>query len=196
MAQIVSDTPGRLRVRLLEERRHQQFMQEIEARAARHDGVSRVRTNAGTGSVTISYDPTRQRLEEVLAMLADLGVVAQSVMTEEPPQIAPRGASTTAETILDALDDLDRRLSELTGRKVDLKLAFPLSLGALGVYQLVRNGLQLDRVPAYVLLWYAFDSFYKLHVNTRPTTPLSPQRPAFSVGSSQVASPSQAGGRA
>ncbi len=71
--------------------------------------------------------------------------------------------SSTAQGIIGALDDLDRRLSQLTGHPIDLKVLFPFSLGAIGAWQLARHGWGIEEVPAYVLLWYAFDSFYKLH---------------------------------
>jgi hypothetical protein len=31
------------------------------------------------------------------------------------------------------------------------------------VWQLATRGLGMTEVPAYVLLWYAFDSFWKFH---------------------------------
>lgn len=44
-----------------------------------------------------------------------------------------------------------------------LKLLFPLALAGVGLRQWVTQGLGLAQVPAYVLLWYAFDSFWKFH---------------------------------
>jgi hypothetical protein len=31
------------------------------------------------------------------------------------------------------------------------------------VAKILRDGWQWGEIPAYVLLWYAFDAFYKLH---------------------------------
>jgi hypothetical protein len=65
--------------------------------------------------------------------------------------------------VVDTVNDLDQRLSRLTGRKVDLKLLFPVALGAIGVRSAIANGVGLTEVPAYILIWYAFDAFWKFH---------------------------------
>jgi hypothetical protein len=46
---------------------------------------------------------------------------------------------------------------------VDLRFLFPLSLSLLALRQLLVKGWQLELIPWYVLAWYAFDSFIKLH---------------------------------
>src|SRR5262249_37441456 len=56
-----------------------------------------------------------------------------------------------------------RCFSRARGRTVDLKLLFRVALGAVGLRQFFTAGLGIAEVPAYVLLWYAFDAFYKLH---------------------------------
>jgi hypothetical protein len=77
------------------------------------------------------------------------------------PKTCRNSASATG--ILDAVTDLDHRISELTGGKVDLKVLVPAGLGLMALRQVALNGLGLGQVPGYVLLWYTFDSFYKLH---------------------------------
>jgi len=61
------------------------------------------------------------------------------------------------------LTDLDQRLSKATNGKFDIKLLVPTGLGLLALRQIAINGFGLGTVPGYVLLWYTFDSFYKLH---------------------------------
>lgn len=163
MAQIMSDTPGRLRVRVRRDRRHQGFMEHLRTGIDGRDGIDGVRTNAATGSVTVRYDWQQLDGSDVLALLSDLGVVAGQLVEGPEAELPSGDTSTAAAGIMGSLDDLDRRLSKLTGRTVDLKLLFPLGLGAIGVYKLLNDGFQFEELPAYVLLWYAFDSFYKLH---------------------------------
>jgi hypothetical protein len=93
-------------------------------------------------------------------ILRDLGVLVEEVV--ELPESGP-GSSATSTRIVNAVTDLDRQLSALTGRRVDLKLLFPLTLAGVGLWRAATSGLGLGEVPAYVLLWYAFDSFWKFH---------------------------------
>ena len=53
--------------------------------------------------------------------------------------------------MLDALTDLDHRISRLTGGKLDLKLLVPVGLGLLAMRQVALNGFGLAQVPGYVL---------------------------------------------
>jgi hypothetical protein len=106
-------------------------------------------------------------------LLWDAGLVARELLgaadipgdlgraVSTSPSSAPHSA--TATSLLDALTDLDRRLSKLTNGKLDVKLLVPTGLGLLAIRQIAMNGLGLSQVPGYVLLWYTFDSFYKLH---------------------------------
>ncbi|HLH22094.1 MAG TPA: heavy metal-associated domain-containing protein [Chloroflexota bacterium] len=168
-AHIVSHVPGRLRVRVRKGQRHPRVLHRIETQLAEQPGVRAVAVNAGTGSVMVQYNPRALSTESLLDLLHDVGVVAHSIFSDEEidlssaDQTGAAGHSETAQSIIGALDRLDRRLSTLTGQKLDLKVLFPLGLGALGVRQLAVGGWGLAEIPAFVLLWYAFDSFYKLH---------------------------------
>src|SRR5205807_541067 len=76
--------------------------------------------------------------------------------------------------LIDAVERLDSDLARLTGRRIDLKLIFPAGLFALAIRQIATNGLGISQVPGYVLLWYAFDSFWKFH--REPPHPNRPKR--------------------
>jgi hypothetical protein len=170
--QIVSHTAGRIRVRLHQELRKDAVLGELQQRLLGQSGVAAVTTNTRTGSVLVRYDHHRLSRADLLACLHDIGVIARDIGgAEEIPEdlalaqggseVAPH--SSTAASLMDALADLDRRVSDLTGGKLDVKLLFPLGLGVMALRQVSLNGLGLAEVPGYVLLWYAFDSFYKLH---------------------------------
>jgi hypothetical protein len=139
-------------------------MRMVQERLEAQPGTQRVEVNDRTGSVLINYDPHAQSHTSLLHVLHDLGIAAVETargLDLDVPEIG--GHTQTSQTIVDTLSDLDRQIAALTGRKVDLKLLFPATLGAIGVWQAIRNGLGLTQVPAYVLLWYAFDSFWKFH---------------------------------
>ena len=159
---VISHTPGRLRVRVPPAGRDGQLAR-LQAGLADHPGIAAVETNAATGSVLVRYDPGVHSRTSAIRLLQAVGLeVAEGVATVATA--LPLGANSAgANSIITVLDDFDRRISRATAGRVDLKLLFPLGLGAIGVRQLLRVGLGLAEVPAYVLLWYAFDSFYKLH---------------------------------
>jgi hypothetical protein len=182
-----------VRIRLDPAHRQNAVLGPLAQRLLGQHGVSAVAMNARTGSVLVNYDHQRLPFDELLDVCHDVGLIVHDVLDdgvfgdeEEQPQlvgVAPEvGHSSTASTVMDALTDLDQRLSRLTGGRIDVKLLFPIGLGVLGVRQIALGGLGLAEVPAYVLLWYAFDAFYKLHqrrtaqlVETVPAEPTTGQ---------------------
>ena len=172
---IVSHAPGRMRVRLDREHRDPEALAQIEQTIGARPGVTAVSTDHRTGSVLVKYDHSTLGKGDVTSMLLDVGVVALDLIGAEDAaegledvgdERNPRAAaphSTGANAVLDAVTDLDHRISQLTGGRLDLKLLVPAGLGLMALRQVALNGLGLGQVPGYVLLWYTFDSFYKLH---------------------------------
>jgi len=164
-----------MRVRLHRNQRDPAELAQIQHRLAGRDGVSAVATDARTGSVLVTYDHHALSKDDLKTMLFDVGVIARDVLGAEgvPEDLGLEAAphSSTATGLLDALTDLDQRVSKLTGGRIDIKLLVPAGLGLIGLRQIMTSGLGLAEVPAYVLLWYTFDSFYKLH--QRRTEPVA-----------------------
>jgi hypothetical protein len=167
-ARVASHTPGRLRLRLVRNRHGRELLHEVRHSLERQEGIRRVEGNSTTGSLLLHYDPERLGRDQLLAILRDAGLIVRDILEAGGNELPPAGKSTTATSITDALNDLDHRLSRITGRRLDLKLLFPTALGALGLRQALSQGLGLNRVPGYVLLWYAFDSFWKFHEGRPP----------------------------
>jgi hypothetical protein len=169
---IVSYAPGRMRVRLHQEHRNPAALKQIEQELGGRSGIVSVSTDHRTGSVLVHYEDASLTKDDLLGMFFDVGVVALDLLGAEDAaeDLVQEGAerdvadhSAGAVSILDAVTDLDHRISRLTGGKVDLKLLVPAGLGLLALRQVMMSGLGLGTVPGYVLLWYTFDSFYKLH---------------------------------
>jgi hypothetical protein len=80
------------------------------------------------------------------------------------------GKSEMASDLTTAISDLNKQVGLATNGVVDLRLLVPVGLGALAIRQLLRNGLQIEAAPWYVLAYYAFDSFIKLHYTAEPST--------------------------
>ena len=151
---IISDTPGRLRLRISQAHRHPQQIQRIVNVLQAQPHISQVRTNISHGSIIINYDGKDAIWENLLTTLIDLGVTFVDI-TE--------GSSEAAEDIKNTMINLNRRFDQATSGEADLRLIFPLGLSILAVRQVIVKGLQLEIIPWYVLAWYAFDSFIKLN---------------------------------
>lgn len=156
---IISETYGRLRLRVAPLHRHPQEMQRIAHMLQAQPHVTQVRTNVNSGSIIINHDGQNSTLENVLTTLLDLGVTFADV-TE--------GNSEAAEDMKSTIINLNRRFDRATGGEVDLRFLFPLGLSILAVRQVMVKGLELEIIPWYVLAWYAFDSFLKLNSNSQP----------------------------
>lgn len=151
---IVSKTPGRLRLRVARKHRQPEEMQRIAHILEAQPNVSQVRTNISQGSIVIKHDDKDESWENLVGTLIDLGVIFGDIA---------EGKSDVAMDVSGAVVDLNKRVEQATNGAVDLRLLFPFGLSILAVRQLMKQGLQIEIIPWYVLAWYAFDSFIKLH---------------------------------
>lgn len=108
----------------------------------------------------IEHDANTNAVESVRSTLRDVGVVLFNVLGAELPS---DGKSEAANDLVHAVADLNEQVRQATEGRVDLRFLIPLGLGSLAVHQLLRNGLEIEGAPWYVLAYYAFDSFIKLH---------------------------------
>jgi Heavy metal associated domain 2 len=163
---MVSFTPGRLRFKVDRNHRNHEAMAPLTQALKTHLGVYDVRANPHSGSITVLHSPDHTDYDEIYATLQDLGVIFGDIIGEK---------SEVAQDITSAIYDLNRRVKAATSQVVDLRVLMPLGLGVLAVRQLLAKGLQLDIVPWYVLAWYSFDSFIKLHYTSDPQQPREQQ---------------------
>ena len=64
---------------------------------------------------------------------------------------------------LAAIDDLNQRISAVTGLPINLKLALPLAFVGARLWSIGRKGLMIETIPGWLFLWLAIDMFVKLH---------------------------------
>ncbi|MEH2037242.1 HMA2 domain-containing protein [Nostoc sp.] len=159
---VVSSTPGRLRLRVAHSHRQAEKMQRIANALSANSHITEVKTNVHHGSILINHDGKDGSLENVLATLKDLGIIFADV-TE--------GNTEAAAGVSSAVVDLNQRVKQSTYGAFDLRILFPLGLASLSLRQLLNKGLQLEVIPWYVLAWYAFDSFIKLHGTSQKQSP-------------------------
>ena len=162
-ALIVSQTPGRVRLRVFPAHRHQQKIAPVVNSLKARLEVYRVKTNLPRGSITVYYGRELLSSQDLCTVLQDLGINLVEVIRE--PRGAVSSSSSAAAEIIKTATDLNQRVKTATNDAVDLRFLLPLSLGVLAVRQLIVKGWQLELIPWYVLGWYAFDSFIKLNSN-------------------------------
>lgn len=163
---VVSSTPSRTRIRVSHKRRNHQEMAHIAKALEAHPDVQDVRTNLQTGSIVIHHAHKDNSLNEITAVLQDLGIILGSVAEVELPMSG--GKSEVAADITSAVADLNERVGQATNGVVDLRMLVPVGLATLSLRELLRTGWEIEAAPWYVLAWYAFDSFIKLHYTSDP----------------------------
>jgi Heavy metal associated domain 2 len=154
---IISDTPGRLRLRVAQKHREPEQMQPLVNALQEHSNINQVRINLDQGSITINHEG-EDSWKNVMATLKDLGIIFGDIV--EVHTDAAIGVS-------NAVIDLNKQVKQATEGQLDIRILFPFGLGCLAIRQLIIKGLQFDIIPWYVLAWYAFDSFIKLHGTNR-----------------------------
>ncbi|WP_414752585.1 HMA2 domain-containing protein [Anabaena sp. CCY 9910] len=163
---IISDTPGRLRLRIAHCHRQAETMAHIAHTLDAQAHIDEVRTNVDHGSIVIKYSDKNGTVDDVFATLKDLGIIFGEIT---------QGSTEAATTVSSAVVDLNKRVRQATDGVVDIRFLFPLGLSILAVRQLIIKGLQFEIIPWYVLAWYSFDSFIKLHG-------ITPQKPSTETG--------------
>ncbi|CAI8949540.1 HMA2 domain-containing protein [Methylocaldum szegediense] len=165
-ARMVSTTPGRLRIKYRHARNNPSLLNRIKGGLEARSGVSQVRVNPVTGSFVVHYDPARCDKAGIFRCLQDIDVIVED-LTHGPSVIPPQ----TTLTANEAIRDLNTRLSRWTGLPIDLRTVLPLAFVGAGLWSLIRNGLMIEKVPAWLLFWLGFDLFVKAR----------PQEPALSA---------------
>jgi hypothetical protein len=175
-AKVASHVPGRLRLKLHPQGRDRAAMDNLQTQLQSLPGIDNVRLNPAAGSLTVHYDRTHHSMAGILRFLEDLDVVVDSIAhlpsldngTEGNRNGGPQPEFITA------INALNQRLRNTTGLPIDLKQLLPLAFAGAGLWSIARRGLMIDRVPGWLLLWFAFDIFVKLHSerDNRPATVL------------------------
>ncbi len=165
--EVVSRTPTRTRLKVSIKRRNPQEMARIANAIKADPAVHDVQTNLQTGSIVVHHKPYSNTVENISATLGDLGIILGKVAGVELP--VAQGKSDIAESLTDAVADLNQRVGSATDGVIDLRFLIPLGLSGLAIHQLLRNGWQIEAAPWYVLAYYAFDSFIKLHYTQEPS---------------------------
>lgn len=156
-APIRSNIPGRLLARLHPSKRQP-------------TSPGRVKERPGTQeSLTVDSHRQRYGMTRIVQGLRDAYIVFDDLLGVpflEAPSSETREAGSTV-ILTDTFDSLNRRLSRVTGVRVNLKKAVPLAVAGAGVWTIARGGRLFGRSSGWLLLRLAIDVFLKLHPTRR-----------------------------
>lgn len=148
-AHLIHRLPGRLRMRLPDQRKDQAFLDDLASRMSMHEGIERVTCDAVTGSLLIRHSLDDATLDRILEQQFDLALAPAPVPTVHNG-LAPLNATMNA---------VDYGLRRATGGSTDLRVVLFLLLMGLAVRQMLRGQVM---VPAVTLLWQAFEVAMRL----------------------------------
>ena len=167
-AEILSQTPGRIRIKVASSPHQIEQIDLIVVDLKNQLEIERVRTNFHSGTITIFYNPQSINAVNILNRLTNLGLVFSDKL-KKSSSYSPQYSIATVE-VTKVTKNLNQRIRHTTKGLVDLSFLIPLSFGLLAWRQLMVKGWQLEIIPWYVLAWYAFDSFIKLHGMSQPSS--------------------------
>lgn len=165
---VVSNTPKRLRLRVTTKNHKPEQIQRLHSALENNPNINYVRSNVQNGTITIGHNGNLGSQDNIIATLKNLGVLFQDLT---------QGDTQAASQVANRLSDLNKRIQRATKGSLDLKILFPFGLAALSIRQLLLKGLQFETIPWYVLAWYAFDSFVKLHSDDEKQTQVAENQP-------------------
>ena len=165
-AAITHTAPGRVRVRVSNgTRRQQSEVLNAVSSLSGQGGITSVVTNSRTGSALVQFDPEDISPEEVLTIVQGAHTVLQDVLPPQAMTVLDRSTSDVASAVRETFAHANRRVLNSTRGSVDLRMLAPIGLAGLSLRQLLREGPKLEAIPWYVLGYYAFDTFVKLHAD-------------------------------
>jgi hypothetical protein len=151
-------TRGRARLRVPRPRTPAQ-VRHTAGKIGRSDRIRNIDANPTTGSLLVTFDPD-DPLDLVIESLRVLGIEVESTFAAaRPVKTQSRGAV----VVRHALGGANAKLHELTSGNVDLRFAVPAIYLALALRNFSRGRGRLREASWYQLLYWAFDSFFKLH---------------------------------
>jgi Heavy metal associated domain 2 len=163
--------PHRTRYRLPKRSRTKEVAQKIRDKVSSVPGVKDVEVNERTGSVLISHDEKPNILPEIHGAMDSVALdLFEEVLEEEGETFIP-GFSVIAHMIRKRVKSADVAIAEKTKNYLDLKSLVPLVFLGAGILRASKSKNVVGHVPALVLFYYAFDTYFKFHPPAPPAAP-------------------------
>jgi hypothetical protein len=153
---IVSNTPGRLRLKIDREHRSPETMEQIVTALKTFADFDRVRTNVSNGSLTIYYNREKVDFTKLISQLRAFGVILDDI-SENISQ-----TSATTNRLTGAIAGLDRKIKQTTEDSLDLRSLATTLFSLLALRQIYKiPGLR--KISWFILAWYIFESLLKFN---------------------------------
>ncbi|MBE9209390.1 hypothetical protein IQ244_23390 [Nostoc sp. LEGE 06077] len=159
--QIVSQTPGRLRLRISPPDKEQAEIQLIaNSLKVFFPQSDQVKVNSQTGSITLYSAAESTNFPEILDKLQAQGLII-IVTPGEKPQ--PAKLSQT-------LWKFNQQVTNITKESIDLRVIIPFIVVAIALKRLLPPLARWKTSTLYLLLWYGLESLVKLSDKEKPPT--------------------------
>jgi hypothetical protein len=138
----------------------------VARRIGRAKRVQHVDTNGTTGSLLVSFSAD----DPIDIIIDDLRSVGLEIVSAIRPMVGPvRTQSVGATVVRQVMGRANDQMHNMTQGRVDLRLAVPAIYLTLGLRNLLMQRARLRDATWYQLLYWAFDSFFKLHQESSVT---------------------------
>lgn len=156
--------PGRLRVRIdgATPAQRREAIEALEGLRVQ-PGISEVATDTDRGSALLSFDPESLDVDSALQLVREAHLAFEDIAPPVVEGIVDKSVSHVATQISQRAGHADEQVRRATHGALDLKMIVPLGLGALAIRQVMRTGFLVESMPWYMLAYYSFDTFVKLH---------------------------------
>jgi hypothetical protein len=149
---------GRARLRVPKPR-SPAHIRHLATRVGRSSHVKNVDANTITGSLLVSFDDN----DLIDVLISDLRAMGLDIASATNRSRSLRTQSTGAVVVRQVMGRANEKLHEITDGHIDLRLLVPAIYLALAARNFTRHRARLRDASWYQLLYWAFDSFFKLH---------------------------------
>jgi hypothetical protein len=153
---IVSNTPGRLRLKIDREHRLPETMEKIVTALKTFADFDRLRSNVSNGSLTIYYNPEKVDFSELMSQLQAFGII----IDDSGEDLSKTSAITARLT--GAIPGLDRKIKQTTKDSLDLR-SLATTLFSLLALQQIAKIPALRKISWFILAWYIFESLLQFN---------------------------------
>ncbi|MBE9007273.1 hypothetical protein IQ259_19925 [Fortiea sp. LEGE XX443] len=159
--QVVSLTPGRLRLRISHQHQDQAEL-ELIANSLKvfFPQVDQVKLNDQTGSITIYSTAESSSITEILEKLQTRGIIIIDIP----------GEKSQPAKLTQTIFNFNQQVKQITKESVDLRVIIPFILVAIVFKRLLPPLARWKTTTLYLLLWYALESLVKLSDDEKSPT--------------------------
>ena len=162
MRGVTHHLPHRTRYRLAIHHRTPGTVTRIQESILKVPGVKKVEFNERTGSLLVHHDENPEILPMLGTILENIAGDLFVEITEADLAFLP-GVSLLAQLVKKRFGKINDYVLRKTNNYLDLKMLLPIGFVAAGIYQTSKNKAWFSQVPAWVLFYYAYDSYLKFH---------------------------------